>query len=322
MINVKKNSTTLGQIQIAGNHPFSRAVNGFQISPRMQELMVYAGQLDCYGKSNEVMNQFLSHQISTAQIHRVTDTYGEQIGKTSMTDRTLSPLSCKDTMYTEVDGSMVFTREEGWKEVKVGRIFKGSDVIKADGKPGWIRQPQYSALLGNSHDFIDQMDEQLKSYALAGQQMVFISDGAVWIRNWIEDNYPKAISILDYYHACEYLHDFANSYFDNSPQKEQWVSDQKALLLESKVDQVIEHITELAHDNQTAKKIIAYYRANRNRMDYKRYGDIGCGIIGSGAIESAHRTVVQKRIACPDIRENYPDSDGVKKELKICSILG
>lgn len=31
-------------------------------------------------------------------------------------------------------------------------------------------------------------------------------------------------------------------------------------------------------------------------MDYKRYQQIGCGIIGSGAIEAAHRTVVQKRM--------------------------
>ena len=31
-------------------------------------------------------------------------------------------------------------------------------------------------------------------------------------------------------------------------------------------------------------------------MDYKRYANIGVGIIGSGAIESAHRTVIQKRM--------------------------
>lgn len=31
-------------------------------------------------------------------------------------------------------------------------------------------------------------------------------------------------------------------------------------------------------------------------MDYARYRKIGCGIIGSGAIESAHRTIIQKRM--------------------------
>lgn len=31
-------------------------------------------------------------------------------------------------------------------------------------------------------------------------------------------------------------------------------------------------------------------------MDYKRYLQIGSGLIGSGTIESAHRTVIQKRM--------------------------
>lgn len=41
--------------------------------------------------------------------------------------------------------------------------------------------------------------------------------------------------------------------------------------------------------------LLNYYRNNAQRMDYARYRGIRCGIIGSGAIESAHRTVIQKR---------------------------
>lgn len=38
------------------------------------------------------------------------------------------------------------------------------------------------------------------------------------------------------------------------------------------------------------------YSSNAYRMDYSYYNQIGAGIIGSGAIESAHKTVVQKRM--------------------------
>lgn len=41
-------------------------------------------------------------------------------------------------MHIETGGSMIFTREEGWKEIKVGRIFKSGDCIRNDGKLGWI----------------------------------------------------------------------------------------------------------------------------------------------------------------------------------------
>lgn len=39
----KKTLTTFGQVTINNNHRFSKGRNGFQISRRIQELMVYAG---------------------------------------------------------------------------------------------------------------------------------------------------------------------------------------------------------------------------------------------------------------------------------------
>lgn len=71
---------------------------------------------------------------------------------------------------------------------------------------------------------------------------------------------------------------------------------QKNLLRESKVSAVMKTIRKLAPDKPEARKVLDYYQANQNRMDYKNYLHIGCGIIGSGAIESAHRTIVQKRL--------------------------
>ena len=110
------------------------------------------------------------------------------------------------------------------------------------------------------------------------------------------DTFPNAISILDYYHACEHLHEFANNYFKDKGLCGQWADQQKELLLQSKVKIVIENIQQLAPDNNEAQKLINYYSNNIERMDYQHYKHIGCGIIGSGAIESAHRTVVQKRM--------------------------
>lgn len=78
----KKNLTTLGYVTIANKHAFSTGKNGFQISPRIQELMVFAGQMDCYANCHEVINQYLDEQVSSAQIHRVSDVYGEEVGKT------------------------------------------------------------------------------------------------------------------------------------------------------------------------------------------------------------------------------------------------
>ena len=47
------------------------------------------------------------------------------------------------------------------------------------------------------------MDNLIDKYGNLGNRLVFVSDGAVWIKNWIEDAFPKEGSIEDYYHTCE-----------------------------------------------------------------------------------------------------------------------
>jgi hypothetical protein len=262
----------------------------------MQEKMVYVGHLDCYQKSNEILEKLVSVKVSTSQIYRVTDVYGSQIGKTTAPqERTLTPVRQDEVLYAEADGGMILTRKDDWKEVKVGRIFKSGDCIHADEKPSYISHSQYKAHLGDSKTFCRQMEDMIDAYEVADARLVFISDGAPWIKNWIEDAYPKAISILDYYHAAEHLHGFAEKHFKDEKKRKRWTDRHKELLLQSKVGTVIKNIKKLS-DSKEALQLIDYYEANRQRMDYSKYKQTGAGIIGSGAIESAHRTVVQKRM--------------------------
>ena len=263
----------------------------------MQELMVYTGQMDSYKNCNEVIKEFINVEVSSTQVYRVADLYGRQVADSLNKERLLEPVKKEELLYAQADGSMILTREQGWNEVKLGRIFKSSHCIHAEGKQGWVSNSQYLAHLGNHKDFCSQMDSLLDDFGPLKERLVFITDGAAWLKNWIEDSFPDAVSILDFYHAAEHLHDFSGQFFKDKEQEQKWTQQQKELLLESKATEVIENITHLAGSkNTTAKKLIAYYQSNLNRMDYKKYQRIGCGLIGSGAIESAHRTVIQKRM--------------------------
>ena len=293
----KKTLTQFGEISIENSHPFSTGKNGFQISPLMQEKIVYVGQMDCYENCSEVLEKLSGVQVGATQIYRLTDAYGKGVKEVVNAERALSPLKPDEVLYAQADGSMVLTREEGWKEVKVGRFFKSSDCIHTGTEQGWISNSQYVAHLGNSKDFTAAMDNLLESFGKLDKRLIFISDGATWIKNWIEDAFPQAISILDYYHACEHLHEFSGSFFKNKDVEQKWTTQQKELLLESQVSEVIKNIQVLAGTtNKEAENLVAYYQVNKDRMEYKRYKQMGCGIIGSGAIESAHRTVIQKRM--------------------------
>ena len=100
----------------------------------------------------------------------------------------------------------------------------------------------------------------------------------------LSDAFPEAVSILDYYHVCEHLPQFARTIFTGEAAQKKWTDKQKELLLQSKVTKVISNIKKQNCESEDALSIINYYTNNVHRMDYQRYKNIGAGIIGSGTI--------------------------------------
>jgi hypothetical protein len=291
--------------------------NGFGISPLMQELMSYAGQLDCYAKSDEILNRFLSVDVSISQVYRVTNCISSCLGEEEVEGERLLPMVSKDEiLYVEADGSMISTRTEGWKEVKLARLFKSSDCLNPNTESSYLQHSQYIAHFGNSKEFCEKAEYVIDSYGRLRSRLVFITDGATWIKNWIEASYPEAIAILDYYHACEHLHDFVENGLKTKTEeiRKKWFEEQKTLLLESLVGQVIKNIELTDAKPSEKEKLINYYQTNIKRMDYKLFRQLGCGIIGSGAIESAHRTVIQQRMK---LSGQHWSRDGANNMLRL-----
>ena len=56
---------------------------------------------------------------------------------------------------------------------------------------------------------MNRFEPIIMPYGHLGERLVFISDGALWIKNWITENYPEATQILDLYHVKEHLAKFA-----------------------------------------------------------------------------------------------------------------
>ena len=134
----------------------------------------------------------------------------------------------------------------------------------------------------------------MDAYKSLGNNLVFISDGATWLRRMIEYHYPEATMILDLYHVMEYIGIIAIAAFGKGYGADKWIDNQRIDLLNSELDKVLNRIKKLKVDAKLRNLTYNYLESNRDRMDYKTYRKRGL-LIGSGAIESAHRTVVQKR---------------------------
>lgn len=336
----KKLLTTVGPIVVHKDSLLARTSRHFSITPLLQEYICRMGQEVVFSKASEFITLFNQVEVSSKQVDRVCNFYGDLLHKSELSNtphvslkghlqKNLKPPLkqpittafehlksltrpgkdvSQDYMYAMVDGSFLQcrsndeTHKDVWKEIKVGRIFLSShQVLEVSKKRNIIRYSDYVVSLGKVKSFLTKMENRLDDYK---GTLVFINDGASWIWNWIEDAYPDAVQILDYYHAMEYLAGFADTYFKDTDEKKAWIESMEELLNQDKVADVIEQLNAIslsdpnkrtAECKEKLKSLLSYYNSHKNRMLYGTYRQKGY-LVGSGPIESAHRNVIQKRL--------------------------
>lgn len=262
--------------------------------------MCYMGQALVYQQVTDFFEELLSVDIAPCQVQRVCNYYGNLLDPLieANCEAVIPKIESKceaDPTYVMMDGSMIFTRSGEWREMKLARIFHDSQVVDIQKDRREIMQSIYVSHLGS----VDQFFPKLERFLVPYQNKVILGDGAKWIWNWAEDNYPGAIQILDYYHAKEKLVLFAKHQFREDAYRKSWLQAQEEKLLNNQSDKVIEALRKCRSKNDQAKiakqKAIDYYIEHEDRMMYKTYRERGL-LIGSGPIEAAHRNVIQQRM--------------------------
>lgn len=288
------------------------------MSRYLQDRICYIGQSQVYEESRQTLTEMLGVDVSEKQIERVCHCYGQLLEDTTSDDRLEDQMEIKDdqTVYGMADGSMVLTREEGWKEIKLGRLFAEEAHRPISDKRARISESVYTAHLGNYQQFLSKWEKEIPPKG----KLVFLADGAKWFWDWVSENYPGALQILDYYHCKEYLCEFANAYFPCQEKRKKWIIKQEKRLFKNQVCKVIEEIKNLpvkkAAHSAIKRKILTYFENNRERMYYGTYRKKGL-LIGSGPIEAAHRNVIQQRLKLAGQRWTKPGAQYIAN-LRVC----
>lgn len=254
-----------------------------------------------FEEGEQLLGEMLGIEMSAKQIQRVSEYHGQELEQQIQgyaTDEGAPMLKLKmpeDRVYAMFDGSMVLTREQDWKEIKVGRVFTESSCVGISKNRNQILQSQYVCHFGGHKAFLEKWESYIEDYS----NKVFIADGAKWIWNHVTDAYPDSVQILDFFHAVEKIGTYAAIQYPDQKQREQWLKIQKERLYNNEVGNVIKTLTSEKGRSDKANKArtdaIKYYKNNCSRMQYKTYLDEGY-LIGSGPIESAHRNVIQQRL--------------------------
>lgn len=146
------------------------------------------------------------------------------------------------------------------------------------------------------------------------QQWIGLSDGGNGLENFLETNFPGPLEsgtllelILDFWHAADSLFKLAKAIHpaDEAPRQELMTSWCRTMKHEggrsivAQLEQIV--LPDKASVRMQYEETLGYLRNNVHRMDYPRYVANGW-CIGSGAVESACKTVVGQRLKLSGMR--------------------
>lgn len=147
------------------------------------------------------------------------------------------------------------------------------------------------------------------------KEKIVIADGAEWIWNEAGNHFPKATKIIDYWHACEHIHNLASAlYGEGNPKGKRWAKEHCEKLKKNGPGGLLRAMKRRKAKDEQAKEILrletGYFRRYRKYMNYPAYRAKGM-MIGSGPVESACKVIVGQRLKQSGMRWTKDGADVV-----------
>ncbi|MCP4376847.1 MAG: hypothetical protein GY794_11805, partial [bacterium] len=186
--------------------------------------------------------------------------------------------SKSDLAVVQSDGSMVPTRDGGWKEVKVGMVFRAENHLSnRESTRGQITEARFVAVLGGQEEFKARLDSAIRAECTKPKMTLWMGDGA--LGNWrlARELVPAhRVDILDWKHALNHSHDCAKILLDSFESLvEDWQQCVTYMLRYHEPGDVISELKQCLDFVETAEEVAAvedlvrYYGNNETRMRYR-----------------------------------------------------
>ena len=193
------------------------------------------------------------------------------------------------------------TYKAEWREPKLFIIYE-LDSEGRKKRKGFVR---CDGTIGGPEEILRLLIAELKSIdAKNAMSITFLGDGAKWIWNRIDKvvaevgiDRGRVAKCLDYYHAVEHLACIAEAkQFNSQKEKKQWLDTMKKRLKKVSPEKFLEELGKSRRrGNAVIKREYTYFKTNLDAINYAALLK-NKQPIGSGAIESAVRRIVNLRI--------------------------
>jgi hypothetical protein len=186
------------------------------MSAALQEMVALKGLHVPFEISSELVERLTQVSISDNGVRESTERIGQERLEAEQAvveaawdpdrfDLPDGPDDPPDRLYGSIDGTSVRT-EEGWREAKLGSWYTTEKPPERRPPEEWEPRAKDISYYGD----IKKAERFGHLVYLKGRQqgahkaeeVVFVADGAKWIWNLVEEHFPDAVQIVDWYHAA------------------------------------------------------------------------------------------------------------------------
>ena len=295
----------------------------------MVEVAYYGQNQNSFSDASEMLERALHMEINKETVREVTEAVGRRVFEADSKKadyflnnmQTIEMLPDKEkeegTLYIMTDGAAVNTRVEDangstWRENKTAIAFTDKDLVERKNGKHLIARKEYTAFIGDADTF---RGHALNIAVNAGygkvKDVVLIGDGAAWIRNMGNEIFPDAVQILDLYHLKENVYTYAKNKFQhNEKEYVPWAEQFIAKIENGKGVEALQLLPETEKLPPGVVNLRTYLKNNMDKINYPEYRAKGY-FVGSGAIESANKVIVQRRLKQSGMRWSVSGAQAV-----------
>ena len=231
----------------------------------------------------------LTHQVGTVALQQADEDLTNFQKNRDIPQATVTP----KRLYVAADGTTVH-ETDGWHESKAG-VIHWQDEHKC-------RKSCHVGRFDNSETFGWHLWlESCRCGLRDAEEVIFLGDGAPWVRNERRKHFGRSTFIIDWYHASKHVWDCGKTLFGEGTEATgKWVEERLDLLWDGWTKKLLDDLKEQYKRHRGAKRmeisdLIRYISTNEEQMRYDVFREKGYDI-GSGVVEGACKYVIGKRL--------------------------
>ena len=287
-------------------------VEGARTTKTVQKHLCRLSADNAFASASEHMREMLGVQVCPETVRKLVEDHGGKMARFQAEDTASEEAfrEAKGEVEFTIDAGKAYTREEGWKDLKIGVISKREsgaptqlDNYKKQRLPAAAMVLAF-AMIAPVKKFRESWRGRLTRLGVTCMASVHVlADGASWIWKAVGRVLTGCVETLDYYHGCQHVNKCAERIHGERVDKDCATSlayrRGRSLLLGQGWAGVCQWVSELLdvadpkereRRRKATDKMLKYFSKHMTRLNYAERLAAGRAI-GSGQVEGQAKTL-------------------------------